>query len=125
MAVAGPVPIPPPATRRTDPGAPPDGLTKVNLSDAVDTFWRAPPAVVTTTSTVAGGRAGAGTAIWVSVIDRKFDGRTRVNVPGESGLPNPTDMAAVNPVPAMVRTVPPAVDPLVGLTVSITGVGAL
>src|SRR6202165_97348 len=123
MAVAAPEPSPPPATRAPDPAAPPAGLTKVNWSAAVAAF--SPPAVVATTSTRPGGRAGEGTTMTVSLEDRKLVRGTRTTVPGDCGLPKPTEVAAVKPLPVIVMMVPPADVPLAGVMPLIAGFGAL
>jgi hypothetical protein len=74
-----------------------------------------PPGLVTVTSTVLALSAGA-----VAVIDVSL---TTVNdVAGV--VPKSTAVAAVSPVPVMVTTVPPEVEPLLGLTAVTAGTGA-
>jgi hypothetical protein len=66
-----------------------------------------PPAPVTTTSADPVVPAGAVAVIDVSLLTVKLSAGTP---------PKVTDMAPVNPVPVMVTTVPPVIEPVPGVT---------
>ena len=72
-----------------------------------------PPAVVTVMSTVPALPAGEVAVICVALLTVK---------PVAAVAPNFTAVAPVKPVPVIVTLVPPAADPLVGLTAVTVGV---
>src|SRR5260370_7485952 len=61
--------------------------------------------------------------ISVSVREMKLAGRTVIAGPNASDCTNDTALAMVKPVPETVTIVPPAEEPLVGLTPGTTGGG--
>ena len=84
----------------------------MNLS--ADPVAEVPPAPFTVTSTAPAAPAGE-----VAVID--VGETTLTTVPALA--PNETVSPVANPVPVIVTEVPPAVEPLVGLTAETVGTG--
>ena len=83
--------------------------TNVNSSEAL--VGLVPDGVVTVTSTVPAACAGEVALIWLAVFT--------VNV--AAVVPNFTAVAPVNPVPAIVTLVPPALGPELGVTLVTVG----
>ncbi len=89
------------------------GAVKVNWSAGLVAL-EVPPAAVTVTSTVAADSAGEVTVIEVVEL---------TTTPVPATVPNFTPVTPVKPVPVIVTVVPPAVDPVLGLTPVTVGAG--
>ena len=114
MLSAAPLPSAPPPLTLVPPGTPPAGATNVYLSAAPKTV--APPPAQTRTSTVPVVAGGVNRTICVSLAETKLVGST-------AAAPNSTLHAPIRPVPLIVNSVPPAAEPLTGLTPVMTGIG--
>jgi hypothetical protein len=120
-AVAPVKPVPLMVTLVPPPTGPELGLTPLTTGGATKVYWSAdevvevPLGVVTVIFTVPADSAGAQAKIDPSSFTTKFVAAT---------LPNHTWLAPVKPLPSTVTGLPPAVDPVAGLTSVTAGAAA-